>query len=118
MRERRSVPRYQYRAHGRLILSSGSPVIQVDFTTLSVRGCRVKGEAIPAMGQRCQVALQWEGLEFRAEAEVKWRKPDGDAGLAFTTVDETNLALIRRLCANLHLEPLAPPPPEPEEETA
>ena len=81
MRERRSVPRYQYRAHGRLILSSGSPVIQVDFTTLSVRGCRVKGEAIPAMGQRCQVALQWEGLEFRAEAEVKWRKPDGDAGL-------------------------------------
>jgi hypothetical protein len=116
MRERRSVPRYQYRSQGRLTHASGSPIIQVDFTTLSVRGCRVRGEAIPAVGQHCQVALQWEGLEFRGEAEVKWRKPDGDAGLAFTSIDETNLALIRRLCANLHLEPLAPPPPEPEDD--
>ena len=115
MRERRSVPRYQYRAHGRLILASGSSVIQVDFTTLSVRGCRVHGAGIPTVGQHCQVTLQWEGLEFHGEAEVKWKKHDGDAGLEFTSIDETNLALIRRLCANLHLEPLAPPPPEPEE---
>jgi PilZ domain-containing protein len=117
MRERRQVPRYQYRARGRLIVSSAvqSP-IEVDFTTLSVRGCRVQGKSVPSVGKRCQVALQWEGLEFRGEAEVKWKKPNGEAGLVFTSVDETNLTLIRRLCANLHMEPLAPPSPEPEDE--
>jgi hypothetical protein len=116
MRERRQVPRYQYRAHGRLIVSAGESPVEVDFTTLSVRGCRVQGMSVPSVGERCQVALQWERLEFRGEAEVKWKKPNGDAGLAFTSIDETNLALIRRVCANLHLEPLAPPPPEPEDE--
>jgi PilZ domain len=118
MRERRQVPRYQYRARGRLIVSADKPSLIVDFTTLSVRGCCVQGKTIPPVGEHCQVSLEWEGLEFRAEAEVKWRKPTGDAGLVFTSVDETNLALVRRLCANLHLEPLAPPPPEPEDEPA
>ena len=116
MRERRQVPRYQYRARGKLIVSADKPSVTVDFTTLSVRGCRVQGKNIPAVGEHCQVSLEWEGLEFRAEAEVKWKKTTGDAGLVFASVDETNLTLVRRLCANLHLEPLAPP--EPEEEPA
>ncbi len=115
MRERRSVPRYQYRARGRLIFSAGASAAEVEFTTLSVRGCRVKGVNVPAAGQSCHVIFEYEGREFRGEAEVKWRKPNGDCGLAFTSIDEPNMMLIRRVCANLHLEPMAPPPPEPSE---
>ncbi|HET7840449.1 MAG TPA: PilZ domain-containing protein [Terriglobia bacterium] len=115
MRERRSVPRYQYRARGRLLASDGE-ACDVEFTTLSVRGCRVKGAKVPIIGAACQVFFEWEGHEFHGEAEVKWRKPNGDAGLIFTSIDEANLMLIRRVCANLHLEPMAPPPPEPEGE--
>ena len=103
MRERRSVPRYQYRARGRLIVTTGPPPLEVEFTTLSVRGCRLQGKSVPPVGQHCQVALEWEGLEFRGEAEVKWKKPNGEAGLVFTSIDETNLMLVRRLCANLHM---------------
>jgi hypothetical protein len=116
MRERRQVPRYQYRAHGRLIVSAGESPLEIDFTTLSVQGCRVQGKKIPPVGEHCQVSFEWEGLEFRGEAEVKWKKPNGDAGLVFTSIDETNLMLIRRACANLHLEPMAPPSPEPEDD--
>jgi PilZ domain-containing protein len=115
MRERRSVPRYQYRARGRLVVSGGES-LDVEFTTLSVRGCRLKGAKVPAAGTTCQVAFNWEGREFQGEGEVKWRKSNGDAGIIFTSIDEPNLMLIRRVCANLHLEPMAPPPPEPEGE--
>ncbi len=115
MRERRSVPRYQYRARGRLVVSGGES-LDVEFTTLSVRGCRVRGAKVPRVGAACQVVFNWEGREFLGEAEVKWRKPNGDAGLIFTSIDEANLMLIRRVCSNLHLEPMAPPPPEPEGE--
>lgn len=97
-------------------MSAGEAFVDVAFATLSVRGCRVQGKNIPRVGVTCQVSFEWEGREFRGEAEVKWRTPSGDAGLVFTSIDEPNLMLIRRVCANLHLEPMAPPPTEPEGE--
>jgi PilZ domain len=116
MRERRQVPRYQYRALGRLILPTGEPLSELNFTTLSVRGCCVKGSSIPVVGLKCQLAFEWEGRQFQSEVKIMWKKANGEAGLTFTSLDEENLMLIRRVCATLHLEPMAPLPPEPDDD--
>lgn len=113
MRERRQVPRYKFNGPGRLMLPSGeSPAA---FTTLSVRGCRVRGAGVPAIGEKCRLAFEWEGRQFQDEVEVKWKKPNGEAGLSFASLEEANLELIRRICATLQLEPLNPLPPESDD---
>ena len=116
MRERRQVPRYRFNSPGKLLSSSNQTLAEITFTTLSVRGCRVRGSNVPAVGQKYILAFDWEGREFQSEVEVKWKKPDGHAGLWFLEIDEANLELIRRICATLHLEPLAPPPPESDDD--
>lgn len=116
MRERRQVPRYKFHQTGRLMSLSNETLSEVSFTTLSVRGCRVKGSSIPAVGQKCRLVFEWEGKQFEDTVEVMWKKPSGDTGLTFPFLGEANLQLIRSLCASLHLEPLTPMPPEPDED--
>lgn len=115
MRERRQVPRYKFNAPGRLLLPTNESLSEVTFTTVSVRGCRVRGSRVPAVGQKCQLAFEWEGKQFQNEVQVMWKKPNGEAGLTFVSLDEANLGLIRSLCATLHLEPMTPLPPEPDD---
>lgn len=116
MRDRRQVPRYMFKATGRLVSASNQFLSDITFTTLSVLGCRVRGPRIPAVGQECQLVFELEGKQFQSEVQVMWKKPNGDAGLKFPALDESNLQLVRRLCATLLLEPLSPEPPEPKEE--
>ena len=116
MRERRQVPRYQFRQTGRLMSLSNDTLSQVSFNTLSVRGCRVKGAGIPAVGQKCRLVFEWEGKQFEDAVEVMWKKTSGEAGLTFPSLSESSLQLIRSLCATLHLEPMTPAPPEPEDD--
>lgn len=116
MRERRQVPRYQFKASGRLLSSSNQPVAEITFTTLSVRGCGAHGLNLPAVGQTCQLSFEWEKQEFHSEVEVRWKSPDGRGGFMFAALDQASLDLIRRICASLHLEPLPPPTPESNEE--
>ena len=114
MSERRGVPRYIIDSRVELSRPTGESRTTATARSISVRGCRIRGEAVPAAGQKCQLALEWEGREFRCEVEVAWRKKDGDAGLKFLSLDESQLGFLRGLCATLRLEPLAPLPPEPE----
>jgi hypothetical protein len=115
MDERRRLPRYDFRGEGRLFFASGESYSEVNFSSLSEHGCRIKSLQIPPLGQKCRLAFDWEGREFQCEAEVKWRAPH-EAGLHFDPLNDRNLSLVRRICATLHLKPSAPPPPEPAEE--
>jgi hypothetical protein len=115
MDARRQFPRYDFRGEGRLILPSGESNSEVNFTSLSQQGCRIRGFMIPAPGQKCRLAFEWDGREFESEAEVRWRTPRGEAGLRFSPLNDANLSLLRRICATLHLRPAAPVPPKPEE---
>jgi len=108
------VPRYIIDSKVELSRSTSGSRSAATVRSISVRGCRIQGEAVPAAGQKCQLILEWEGREFRCEVEVAWRKRDGDAGLKFLSLDEGQLALLRQLCATLRLEPLAPMPQEPD----
>jgi PilZ domain len=116
MDERRQSTRYDFRGEGRLILHWGESNSEVNFTSLSEHGCRVRGFMVPAPGQTCRLAFDWDGREFESEAEVKWKTHGGEAGLQFAPLNDANLNLVRRICATLHLEPSAPSPPEPPEE--
>jgi hypothetical protein len=116
MDERRQFPRYDFRGEGRLILSSGESNSEVNFTSLSQQGCRIRSFMIPEPGQKCRLAFDWDGREFESDAEVKWKTARGEAGLHFSPLNDANLSLVRRICATLHLEPTAPVPPQPEGE--
>jgi PilZ domain len=116
MRERRQVPRYKFSVKGRLTSASNEILSEVTMTTLSVAGCRVKGPDVPGAGKKCRLEFEWEGRQFQDDVEVKWKRPNGEAGFTFVSLEDANLQLIRRVCATLHMEPLAPEPPESEEE--
>ena len=116
MRERRQVPRYKFSAKGRLTSASNEILSEVTLTTLSVAGCRARGSGVPVAGEKCRLEFEWEGRQFQDDVEVKWMRPNGEAGFTFVSLEDANLQLIRRICATLHMEPLNPEPPEPEEE--
>ena len=62
----------------------------------------------------CEITIEWEGKEFHAEAEVSWKSSKGEVGLRFLYVDQTSQELLRKICANLRLQPPAKVPEEPE----
>jgi len=75
---------------------------------LSVQGCCIRGEGIPAAGKMCRLIFRWKGEEFRAEARVVWQDAEGLSGLRFTSTDQETLAGLRSLCSSLRLQPLTP----------
>ncbi len=78
------------------------------FTTLSTKGCRVRGADVPAAGKHCLLSFEYEGKEFEGEVQVAWKHPQGGAGLLFLPLSDEQVDFIRHLCAGLTLE--IPPP--------
>jgi hypothetical protein len=52
------------------------------------RSFSIRGEGAMAVGQKCQLALEWKGIELRCEAEVVWTGTNGEVGLKFLPPDE------------------------------
>jgi hypothetical protein len=57
-------------------------------STFRPRSCSICGEGTMAVGQKCQVVLEWKGIELRCEAEVVWRGLNGEVGLKFLPPDD------------------------------
>ena len=112
MQDRRQVPRYLFNGPAELSQSPGRPALKVALLRISIQGCFAEGPGIPPVGQKCEVSFEWEGKQFRNQAEVIWRKPNGEAGLRFLSLEQRNLETLRELCAGLRLEPLVPRRPE------
>ncbi len=85
--------------------TTGKLISHVNVHNLSAQGCCVEGPGVPAVGETCELAIEWEGRKFRCEAMIKWIKAKGLAGLEFLSVDEDRLAALREIFATLHLEP-------------
>ena len=84
---------------------------------LSISGCSLDGAGPLKGNQDCELTILWEGREFSAQALVTWKSGKGEAGLKFLYVDQENQQLVRRICANLRLLPMAPKPEDPESHT-
>jgi PilZ domain len=104
MRERRQVPRYQFHGVGQVSQPPAENTVPVTFTTMSTKGCRVRGAGLPAVNQKCLLSFDWEGREFQGEVKVAWKRAQGDAGLQFLPLSDEQLDFIRRLCTALQLE--------------
>jgi hypothetical protein len=113
VRERRRVPRYVSELRASLSAPAVGEFVKADLVTLSVLGCCLEGSQLLAAGQACEVNTEWEGKPLRLQGEVVWNKQK-QAGVKFVSLDEETQRLLRQICANLRLQPMAPLPPEPE----
>jgi hypothetical protein len=116
MAERRQVPRYQAELKGRVAQPPGGAIVPVTVVTLSVAGCCLENAGSLKVKEECEITIDCEGKEFHAAAEVTWKSSKGEAGLRFIYVDQTSQELVRKICANLRLQPLAKLPEEPKKD--
>ncbi len=109
--ERRRVPRYV--SELRASVTNGSSTSRVSLITLSVLGCCLEGQELPAPGSTCEVKTDWEGRPLRLQGQVIWGK-NRQAGIKFLSLETETERLLRQVCAGLRLQPLAPLPSEPQ----
>ncbi len=110
--QRRSTPRYVANLPARVRPSSEAGELEAKVVNLSVMGCCLDG-AGPLKGkQECEITIDWEGRRFQAGAMVTWKSSGGEAGLKFLEIDEESDRLLKTICSNLRLQPLATLPDE------
>ncbi len=114
MRPRRQVPRYIAEMKAAVSQPPGGTAFNVTAVNLSVLGCCLEGAGLLKPSEPCELTFEWEGKQFHAQAEVTWKSSKGEAGLRFHELDPASKDLLRRICANLRLQPMAPLPPETE----
>jgi hypothetical protein len=114
MGERRRVPRYVSELPARISDLATRESTGVRLITLSVLGGCLEGSGLPAVGQKCEVSTEWQGSPLRLPGEVVWISKEGRLGVKFAPLEEEAEKLLRQVCANLRLQPMAPLPPEPE----
>jgi len=112
MNDRRQVPRYVAELSAQVSQPLGTPPFRVTLVNLSISGCSLEGAGALQAKQECEIAFEWEDQEFRAEAAVTWKSTKGEAGLKFLFVSLAHQELLKKVCANLRLQPLIPLPEE------
>lgn len=112
-RERRRVPRYVSELRAHLLDPATGETSRVRLVTLSVLGGCLEGSELPSAGQKYEVSTEWEGKPLCMSAEVVWNCKGKQVGLRFAPLDTETENLLRRICSNLRIQPMAPLPPEP-----
>jgi hypothetical protein len=111
--ERRRVPRYVSDLPASISTPAAGRSWTVKLITLSVLGGCVEASELPDPGQVCQVTTEWEGRELALPGKVVWKSKQGRLGVKFAPLEESTDRLLRQVCANLLLQPMAPLPSEP-----
>lgn len=109
-RERRRVPRYVSDLRARLLDPATGTTLRVKLITLSVLGGCVEGTGLPAAGLRWELETEWEGKPLRLHGDIVWNNKQKCVGLKFAPLDADTERVLRQVCANLRLQPMAPPP--------
>ncbi len=112
VRERRRVPRYVSELRAHVSDPSTGASSRVSLITVSVLGGCAEGPSLPAVGQKCELKTEWEGKPLVLRGEVVWKDRER-AGIEFAPLEASTDKLLRQVCANLRLQPLAPIPPKP-----
>lgn len=113
VRERRKVPRYVSELRAHVTNSATGASIYVRLVTLSILGGCLEGRETPEKGVRCDLNTEWNGKPLSVAADIVWKNPQGRVGFRFGPLDPAAERLLREICSNLRLQPLASvPPPE------
>ena len=107
--KRRRVPRYISELPAHLSNPATGATSSATLVNLSVSGGRLEGPGLPDAGQPCELHTEWEGERLALRGDVVWKAKER-AGVKFSSLQEEMQTLLRRICANLRLEPLAPAP--------
>jgi hypothetical protein len=110
--ERRRVPRYISELRARVSNLATGATSSVTLVTLSVLGGCLEGPQLPEAGQKCELDTEWEGKGLLIQGDVVWKGRE-QAGVKFASLPEAAEKLLREICANLRLQPMAPMPPGP-----
>jgi len=109
-RERRRVPRYVSELRARLTNVTTGAASNVRLVTLSVLGGCLTGPEAPEAGQSCDLNTEWNGKPLRLPAQIIWKSREGRVGVKFSSLEPSTEQLLREICSNLRLQPLAPLP--------
>jgi hypothetical protein len=104
--KRRRVARYSAHLKASLSLPAEGTTFEVIVEDLAALGCLLEYAPWLKVRQKCELALGWEGREFRTPAVVIWKNEQGQAGLEFGSNDLDSQALLREICAELRVKPL------------
>lgn len=112
-RRRRQLPRYIIELPGHLSNPATGATSSTTLVSLSLSGGCLEGPGLPGAGQTCELHTEWEGERLVLRGDVVWKAKE-QVGVKFSSLDEEMVKLLRRICANLRLEPRAPLPFEPK----
>jgi hypothetical protein len=104
--KQRRVARYSTHLKASLSLPAEGTTFEVMVEDLSALGCLLEYAPWLKVRQECELAVAWEGREFRTPAVVIWKNVQGQAGLEFGSNDPARQAFLREICAKLRLKPL------------
>lgn len=104
------MPRYTANLNGSLTVPEEGLTLAVVVQDLCVLGCLLEYAPSLQVQQDCKLTVEWEGRKFQTGAMVAWIGQRGQVGLAFRNKDAANQQLLREICAELRLKPLAPMP--------
>ncbi len=107
---RSSPPRYVGGFPAHLSNPATGESSSITLTTLSVFGGCLKGQTIPEVGTKCELHTEWQGKKLIVPGEIVWKIQE-QAGVKFLSLDEGSNKLLRQICGDLRLQPLAPIPP-------
>jgi len=92
--DRRSHPRYAFRAAIEVIAAGSGTRIKTRISDLSERGCYVSTDSPLALGTETQVRITKGSTLFEAGARVVYNQPGKGMGLMFTVVETEQLAAL------------------------
>lgn len=107
------MPRYLAELPAQVAQPSGGAPLRVTVVTLSISGCSLEGCYLLKTKEECELTFEWEGNCFRSQASVVWKSSQGEVGLRFLDMDAASEQILRKICANLRLQPLAAIPDDP-----
>lgn len=107
------MPRYIAELPAQVAQPPGGAPLRVTVVTLSISGCSLEGSYLLKIKEDCELTLEWGGNYFRTQASVVWKSSQGEVGLRFLDMDAASEQLLRKICANLRLQPLAAIPDDP-----
>jgi len=105
-RPRRRVPRYMSELPARLANLATGATSSGTLITLSVLGACMEGLVLPEVGAQCELTADWRGQTLQIQGVVVW-KGKNQVGIKLVSAAASAEQLLREICANLRLQPLA-----------
>ncbi len=112
MRDHRKAARYQLGITGLLHSTRGGVGAKVVIRVISTQGCAIEGAGGLRINEKCELYVDWQGVQIGVVGKVVSRDAEGRMGLKFLYLEKDTKMRLNDLCSALRTQSLAPPRPE------